>query len=879
MLYPLPTGAPAITTFRPLTVSALLPVRGLRQLALVLIGWCLLAGVARAADSAPRDFSIPAGDAAVTLAEFARQSGEQIAFFSDNVRGQPTPAIEGRLTPYEALQRMLANTNLTVRRDPGTGAMTVVRRAEPPVPVTKPASPPKQLVNPVISSGEIITLPEFVVSSNTADRYRAADAISAIRVRTALLNTPASVSVMTRDAIDDIVPTRIFDVTRYIAGVQEGRGIQFSDRQIIRGFESNGRTVDNFFQMGADNFDEAVIDRIEVSKGPNAILAPGGVPGGSINVITKSPDFTRRSSVTALLGMFDAQKLTLDLSAPFSEESAFAYRIVGALQDTRRYPADDARLRGKVFAPMLTWQPSPNTQITGKLIYAEHWIFREPGLILDPRVGYDTDPPYLAPGFSYRSRNGIQPWSHVGTETWDGFVQLTSRLNEQLSLRVAANGRHYFEDSTQEFFSTPTLSNRYNPTTGVLTQDQTWALQDPSLPYNAATNPYVPTNSPFFNPTAIPVRGDTQATTVTTFNAQADLAANYKVGVATAQTIAGAAVSHYDSVGRTRSGTLPPLNLTQPDLLFDPVWSPTLSTDLRSKQNTWQVYVNQRFGLWDDKLAFTTGLMRYSVYTKSRNQLDPAAQPSILDDFRWLWLASVMVKPKPNLSVYLTGSSNSTPVIANNLPLWRDGRQLELGFKSEYFDQRLSFNAAAFKIRQTNVTVPNPDRQTDPSAPEQLISDLSDYGWELELTGGLTPRLSVVAAYSNVRLRDSLERRVRAVADHNGALLLNYRFIDGPPTRLSGFVGVTYSGSRAGDATSVNFTPLGVATKQSFVIPPHVLMNLGATCSWRNFRFQLNVDNVFDEKNYLALAGGRVSGTGLSAATGLNVKLTTTLVW
>ena len=142
------------------------------------------------------------------------------------------------------------------------------------------------------------------------------------------------------------------------------------------------------------------------------------------------------------------------------------------------------------------------------------------------------------------------------------------------------------------------------------------------------------------------------------------------------------------------------------------------------------------------------------------------------------------------------------------------GRQLELGFKSEYFNQRLSFNAAAFKIRQSNVTVPNPDRQTDPSAPEQLISDLSDYGWELELTGGLTPRLSIVASYSNLQLRDSLDRRVRAVADHNGAVLLNYRFLDGPPARLSAFAGVTYAGSRAGDATSVNFTPLGVASRR-----------------------------------------------------------------
>ena len=68
-----------------------------------------------------------------------------------------------------------------------------------------------------------------------------------------------------------------------------------------------------------------------------------------------------------------------------------------------------------------------------------------------------------------------------------------SHLNDRLSLRVAANGRHYFEDSTQEFFSTPTFNNRYNPATGALTQDLTWA-PDP------ASGRYVATPSPFFDP-------------------------------------------------------------------------------------------------------------------------------------------------------------------------------------------------------------------------------------------------------------------------------------------------------------------------------------------------------------------------------------------
>ncbi len=58
---------------------------------------------------------------------------------------------------------------------------------------------------------------------------------------------------------------------------------------------------------------------------------------------------------------------------------------------------------------MFTYRISDRTQLTAKLIGFDQWFFREPLFIIDPRVGPDTDDPYLAPGPSRRSRNGIQP--------------------------------------------------------------------------------------------------------------------------------------------------------------------------------------------------------------------------------------------------------------------------------------------------------------------------------------------------------------------------------------------------------------------------------------------------------------------------------------
>ncbi len=819
---------------------------------------------------AARRFDVPAGDARVTLRLFAEQSGEQIVYLIDAVQGHRTRAVRGRLAAPRALEHMLTGTGLLMRRDPASGAMTVVRATENET-ATAPPPPPRALPwrSRSYDEDEVIALSAFTVSVQGADRYRAADAVSAVRVRAPLINTPSSISVITRDTIDDLVPTRLFDLTRYVAGIEEGRGIQFLDRQIIRGFESNGRTVDNFIQTGADNYEEALVERIEVFKGPNAILSPAGVPGGSINVITKSPSFRPRRTLTALAGRFDAQKLTLDATGPI-EGTALAYRVVGVWQDTRRYWGNDVRLRRKALAPMLTWRLSDRTMLTTKLIATELWSFREPALILDPSVTLETKKPFLAPGFSSRSRNGIQPWSHVGTETLDAYALLTSELTDSIHVRLALNGRRYFEDSTQVFLQTPSLINRYNPYTGVLTQDQVWSL-DPG------SGTYQPTPSPLFVPTAIPVRGDTQETTLHSFTLQNDLVAEHRTTHFSLQTVAGWAVLVSNQTGRLRNGVLPPINLYAPLDHLTPQWESSLYANHRTKQRNWQIYLNQRAGLWRDRLLLTAGLMHYDVDTSFRNAVGPMSPLNILRDSHQMWLAGALLKPRENISVYYSYSTNSTPTVVNDIPLWRDGQQHEIGVKTEWFAQRLAVNIAWFDITQTNVSVPNPERQTNLNAPEHLLANLGDHGVEFELTGGLTENLSLIAAHTELRMRDRLGRRVRAVADRNSALLLNYRFREGSLANLSLHLGVTYAGKRAGDTTPVDFTPLGVITRQSFMIPAHTIVNFGASYRWGNYQLRINVDNLLDDEGYLQQAGGRVSGTGLSTAPGRNIKVALTV--
>jgi iron complex outermembrane receptor protein len=277
-----------------------------------------------------------------------------------------------------------------------------------------------------------------------------------------------------------------------------------------------------------------------------------------------------------------------------------------------------------------------------------------------------------------------------------------------------------------------------------------------------------------------------------------------------------------------------------------------------------------------DRVQLTGGVLHYDTHSYFRNVLTNAP-PAILNDYKDMWTASVLWKVRDNVSIYYSHSTNSSPTVANDQLLWRDGKQDEVGFKAELLEGKLSFSGAWFRIGQTNVTVPNPARQTDSSAPETLVSDFGNEGFEFEVIGSLAPGISALVNYSHLRMRDNLGRHVRGVADDSAAFLFNYRFADSPLASLSLTFGVNYCGRRAGDVP-INFTPLGVVGKTSFYLEPYFATVLGASYRWsERYLFRLNIDNVLDDKGFIVVAGGRVSGTGITTQPGINVKLSTTI--
>jgi iron complex outermembrane receptor protein len=205
-------------------------------------------------------------------------------------------------------------------------------------------------------------------------------------------------------------------------------------------------------------------------------------------------------------------------------------------------------------------------------------------------------------------------------------------------------------------------------------------------------------------------------------------------------------------------------------------------------------------------------------------------------------------------------------------------RAIGIRFQDRVLQHKLSINGAYFEIAQTNVTVPNPAYQNDPTQPQTLVSDLKNKGYELELMGSITSEPVGVATYSHLNMRDNLGRMVRGVADNNASALLNYRFKDSDLKGLSLNAGVNYSGKRAGDVPPPT-SPSSMSWSQvSFYLKPQYVNTIGASYRMNDqYTFRLTIDNVFDETNYIAVAGARSWGSGLTTATGRNVRFTTTL--
>ncbi|MDC7788111.1 TonB-dependent siderophore receptor [Rhodoplanes sp. TEM] len=298
--------------------------------------------------SAGVSFSIPAGPLGPALTQWAEVSGLKVLFSSEVVRGVVTPGVDGSRTPTQALSALLAGTGLSY--DFTSASTVAIHRAADGAPAAGEALP-----------GAVPLDPISVVGAGTIG-YIATRSDAGTKTETPIVETPRSISVVTRQELEDRNVQSVPEAVRYTAGVTTGAfGYDPRFDQIyIRGFAATtlGDYRDGLQQYAGSyarfTTEPYGLERIDIVKGPASVLYGQGTPGGLIDRISKLPKSEATHEVVGQLGSFGHLQAAFDVGGPIDADKSFLYRIVGvARTGETNYDIADERL---YLAPSFTWR-------------------------------------------------------------------------------------------------------------------------------------------------------------------------------------------------------------------------------------------------------------------------------------------------------------------------------------------------------------------------------------------------------------------------------------------------------------------------------------------------------------------------------------------
>lgn len=199
----------------------------------------------------------------------------------------------------------------------------------------------------------------------------ATQSATATKTGTPLIETPQSVTVISSQDMEQRQDISVAQALRYSSGVTtENRGgvVTRYDMVTIRGFQVNRFYLDGL-QLQYNGWyaipqtDPAMLERVEVLKGPASVLYGNSPPGGLVNQVSKRPQEYASGQVSATIGNRNLYSGTVDMTGPLDENGEFLYRFIGMgrSEDGQAVTTESERV---LFAPSLTWRPTDDTQIT-----------------------------------------------------------------------------------------------------------------------------------------------------------------------------------------------------------------------------------------------------------------------------------------------------------------------------------------------------------------------------------------------------------------------------------------------------------------------------------------------------------------------------------
>ena len=570
------------------------------------------------------------------------------------------------------------------------------------------------------------------------DGYLAHQSVSGTKTDTPILETPQSISVVTRDQIKAQGAQTVQQALEYTPGIslQSYGANAFFDGFKIRGF--NAVSYLDGLRLPADSTTFAIpkietygLERLEVVKGPSSGLYGQTEPGGLINMVSKRPTATPHYDFETTFGNFNYKQGAFDIGGPIDKNGEFLYRIVGLgrLADTQTDYMQD----NKIFiAPSLTWRPTKDTSFT---LLAQYQKIDNKGYqqYVPGQVSFLPNP------------NGRVPYNvYIGEPAFDGYKL------EQKSIGYALE--HRFDNN---------LQFRQNFRYMEVDNDLKSVRSEGML----LLNPGFPQPPPIYSDTLVSrsynyVKAHSQNVTLDN-----QLQADFRTGPLTHKVLVGFDYLHqtghvdYRSQGGQPWGTFPSINPFNPvygavPASFDSL-TPFILNDNKIDQAGLYLQDQIKLDRWTLSL---TG--RQDFVNTSLVSMLPATYPRpgtySRSDSGQTGRVGLNYLFDNGVSPYVSYSTSFVPNTGAGFdqkpfkPTTGEGK--EIGIKIMPAGTNLMFTAALFEIIQNNIVTADPAyNNTMYASLVQIQTDQARVrGVEFEVKGNLTRELELTAGYTHM---------------------------------------------------------------------------------------------------------------------------------
>ncbi len=792
---------------------------------------------AQAADiprQATISYRINAGSLEQALSEFASASGVSITLPPALVDGKTSGGLNGSYTIQQGLDTLLSGTGLQA-----VETVKGVFSLQKTIPISKGQSEVQtlkevQVVAPIERETEVATGP--------VRGYIAKRSATGTKTDTAIIETPQSIAVVTRDQMNAQNVQSVSDALRYTAGVYaEANGPDpRADNIVIRGFDANGRDQYRdglrsyaFNNQGGSVIEPYGLERIEVLRGPSSILYGQGGPGGLVNLVSKKPTDVPIHELQAQIGSFDRKQVAADFGGLLTDDGVWSYRLTGLWRDSDSQI--DRVTDDRVFiAPAITWRPSEATSLTILTDYQKNE--RGQGYQALPKVGtLDSNPNGSIPTHRFIGEPGVDKFNQ---ERYALGYLFEHAFNEHVLFRQNLRYQHMRTNAFSVYLRDLQADNRTIRRFGGGSKED-------------VDNLTVDNHAQF----------------------------KWQSGILAHTALIGL---DHQKMRSDVEGTFAAFSDMD---VYNPVYGvaiPTTSVnnDVTRRLRQTGAYIQDQIKI-DQKWVLTLGGRRDWARTSTDDHLSPA-DSNAQNDQASTWRAGLVYLTDSGWAPYASYTESFTPVIGTSSPARgskpfepETGKQYEVGVRFQPEGQRSMLTFSLFDLTRQNLTTA--DLQDATGNFNIQRGEVRARGFEAEAKTQLDNGLDLIASFTHTvmditKSNDGVQGNTpNNIPKHAAALWANYQL---PATWLAGLNlggGIRYVGVRYG------------ADDNDYKLPAYTLVDASLRYDmallgqqWKGWQVAVNASNLFD-KEYVATCG--YFGDGCKWGYRRNVMGTLTYRW